>query len=146
VLGTAYFIGVDAVAGLSVIVSAFRFLYIALIWAFYERLVITNRRVVLAEGLLKTKVSTMPLTRVTDINYTTSVSGEFLGYASLRVETAGQDQALSWINYLDKPASFYQTLIRLSTAAVGSVAELDDAGLDEAEGEPPIGTRSPDPE
>ena len=104
-----------------------RFAYQALIWLLFERLYITNRRVILARGFLGSDISTMPLTRVTDINYTTTVPGELLGYAELRVETAGQDQALSTLQYLEKPAKFYATLIDLSTAAVGSVTEPDES-------------------
>ncbi len=117
---------------LAIALATIRFAYRAMIWLLFERLYITNRRVILAEGFLGSSISTMPLTRLTDLNYTTTVAGELLGYASLRLETAGQDQALSWLQYLEKPARFYATLVDLSTAAVGSVTEADE---DEA---PPI--------
>ena len=97
-----------------------RFTYRTIIWMFYQKLFITNRRVILAQAFFGSDVSTMPLTRVTDINYETTVPGQLLGYANIRVETAGQDQALSDLHFLEKPALFYNTLIRLSTAAVGS--------------------------
>lgn len=113
----------QTMALLAILLATGRFAYIALIWLFFKRLYITNRRVILAEGFLGSSISTMPLTRVTDINYYTTVTSELLGYAILRVETAGQDQALSWLKFLDKPATFYSTLIDLSTAAVGSVTE-----------------------
>jgi hypothetical protein len=116
----------QTMALLAILLATIRFAYRAMMWLLYERLYITNRRVILAEGFLGSSISTMPLTRVTDINYTTTVPGELLGYASLRVETAGQDQALSWLQYLEKPAKFYATLIDLSTAAVGSVTEPDE--------------------
>jgi uncharacterized membrane protein YdbT with pleckstrin-like domain len=127
----------QTLALLAIVLTTGRFVYRALIWLLYERLYITNRRVIKAQGLLGFDISTMPLTRVTDINYTTTVPGELLGYASLRVETAGQDQALSWLRYLEKPASFYATLIDLSTAAVGSVTEADD-DIGETEIERPV--------
>ncbi len=117
---------------LAIFLATIRFAYRAMIWLLFERLYITNRRVILAQGFLGSDISTMPLTRLTDLNYTTTVPGELLGYASLRLETAGQDQALSDLQYLEKPARFYATLIDLSTAAVGSVTETDE---DEA---PPI--------
>lgn len=118
--------GAVSLALLAILFSFILFAYKALIWLFFERLYITNRRVILAHGFLGQDISTMPLTRVTDINYRTTIPGEILGYASLRVETAGQDQALSWLQYLEKPATFYATLIDLSTAAVGSVTEEDE--------------------
>ncbi len=111
---------------LAILLVTGRFAYRAMIWLFYEQLYITNRRVILARGFLGADISTMPLTRVTDINYTTTITGELLGYANIRVETAGQDQALSDLHFLEKPAAFYTTLIDLSTAAVGSVTETDE--------------------
>ena len=119
---------ITTIALVVIILATLRFAYKAMIWLLFERLYITNRRVILAEGFLGSSISTMPLTRLTDLNYATTVPGELLGYASLRLETAGQDQALSWLQFLEKPAKFYATLIDLSTAAVGSVTEVDDDG------------------
>ncbi len=119
------FFGASRMAILAILLAAGRFIYEAGIWAFYVRLYITNRRVLLASGFLGSRISTMPLTRVTDINYETTVAGELLGYAVIRIETAGQEQALSTIDYLEQPARFYEILIDLSTAAVGSVTEPD---------------------
>lgn len=100
---------------------AFRFMK----WAFYERLYITNRRIIGLSGFLGSEISTMPLTRVTDISYKTTIPAEIFKYGILRVETAGQDQALGSIPFLDKPEKFYDILIDRSTAAVGSVTEQE---------------------
>jgi len=67
---------------LAIALATLRFAYRAMIWLLYERLYITNRRVILAQGFLGSDISTMPLTRLTDLNYTTTVAGELLGYAS----------------------------------------------------------------
>ncbi|MEM9650939.1 MAG: PH domain-containing protein [Actinomycetota bacterium] len=122
--------GVTGMAILAILVAAGRFIYTAAMWAFYERLYITNRRVIASAGFLGARIDTMPLTRVTDINYRTTVLGELLGYGVLRVETAGQDQALSLLEFLDKPNNFYEILIDLSTAAVGSVTENEEVPED----------------
>jgi hypothetical protein len=114
-----------AAIGVAVILAVtLRFVLTFVEWVWYERLFITNRRVILAKGLLGSDFSTMPLTRLTDIKYNTSIPGEILGYASVHVETAGQDQALSRLNFLANPSNFYNTLIHLSTTAVGSVTEV----------------------
>lgn len=124
-------------AVLAIVVTALRFVQKAAMWAFYDRLYITTRRVIAATGFLGAQINTMPLTRVTDISYKTTVAGELLGYSELRVETAGQDQALGLIKYLDRPASFYDILIDRSTAAVGSVTEDgDEVGDARDEGDP----------
>ena len=135
VIGWALF-GRANLAIIAILITAGRFVYRSAMWAFYERLYITNRRIMFASGFLGAEISTMPLTRVTDIKYETTVMGEVLGYGQLHVETAGQDQALSLIEFLDDPSRFYELLIDLSTAAVGSVTTDDE--------EPP--QHPPDPE
>ncbi len=120
------FFGVVNLAIAAILVVATRFVHRAAMWAFYDRLYITTRRVLAATGFLGAQINTMPLTRVTDISYKTTVAGELLGYSELRVETAGQDQALGLIKYLDRPTHFYEILIDRSTSAVGSVTEDDD--------------------
>ncbi len=102
------------------------FLYRVVYWLYYERLYITNRRIIMAAAFLGSDISTMPLTRVTDISYKTTVTADILGYGILRVESAGQDQALSNISFLEKPDIFYNRLIERTTAAVGSVTENDE--------------------
>jgi hypothetical protein len=140
----AAYIGSQNLAIMAVLFVTGRFAFRFLKWAFYERLYITNRRVIGVEGFLGSEISTMPLTRVTDISYKTTVTAELLGYGILRVETAGQDQALGLINFLHKPEDFYPLLIDRTTAAVGSVTEEDtsddDDPLDEDDGS---GTREP---
>ena len=108
-------------AVLIVIVTAGRFVYRFAMWAFYERLFITNRRLMASRGFLGAEVNSIPLTRATDIAYRRTFWGEILGYGQVRVETAGQDQALGFIDFLNRPDTFYNILIGLSTTAVGSV-------------------------
>lgn len=132
--GLAYAIGVGLILGFvilsreglamaAVLFITGRFAFRFMKWAFYERLYITNRRIIGLTGFLGSEISTMPLTRVTDISYSTTIPAELFKYGNLRVETAGQDQALGSIPFLDKPEKFYDILIERSTAAVGSVTE-----------------------
>lgn len=83
-------------------------------WSFYERRYITNRRVIESGGFLGSRISSMPLSRVTDISYGRSIPGELFGYATMRVETAGQDQALGVVRYIAEPDHFYEVLINFS--------------------------------
>ena len=80
-------------------------------WKFYERLYITDRRVIGSSGILQAKIDTLPLSRATDISYSQTFAGELLGYATLRIETAGQDQALGLIPFIQDPEIFYELLI-----------------------------------
>src|SRR5215469_15048458 len=61
---------------------------------YYDRFVLTNKRVMLVEGIVARKVAMMPLTRVTDMKYTQTALGRVLGYGTFEIESAGQDQAL----------------------------------------------------
>ncbi len=84
-------------------------------WAFYEDRYITNRRVLETTGFFGSRISSMPLGRVTDISLTRSVFGEVFDFGTLRVESAGQDQALGTIPYLVEPEIFHETIVLLST-------------------------------
>lgn len=149
ILAAAY-LGAQSLAVAAVLFVTGRFAFRFMKWAFYERLYITNRRVIGVEGFLGSEISTMPLTRVTDISYRTTVTAELLGYGILRVETAGQDQALGLINFLHKPEEFYPLLIDRTTAAVGSVTEeepngnnVPDDGVDPLDEDDGSGTLEP---
>ncbi len=83
-------------------------------WAFYERRYITNRRLIESSGFLGSRIASMPLSRVTDIVYGRSIPGEILGYAQMRVETAGQDQALGIVKFIAEPDHFYEVLVNFS--------------------------------
>ncbi len=133
--------GASGLAVWAILITAGRFIYQSGMWAFYVRLYMTNRRIILASGLLGARIDSMPLTRLTDVNFERSVAGEILGYGRLRVETAGQDQALGILPFVDQVNIFYDKLIRLSTAAVGSVTETDvEEEIDSDDG---AGTREP---
>jgi uncharacterized membrane protein YdbT with pleckstrin-like domain len=69
--------------------------------------VITSQRLLLAQGVLVRKVNMMPLTKVTDMSFQRSLPGRILGYGEFIVESAGQDQALSNVDYLPYPEQLY---------------------------------------
>src|SRR4051812_24032025 len=83
-----------------------RWVWILWDWS-VEKLVITDKRVLLVTGIVSRKVAIMPLVKVTDLTYNRSSMGLLLGYGEFVVETAGQDQALSRINYIPKPEKLY---------------------------------------
>jgi uncharacterized membrane protein YdbT with pleckstrin-like domain len=81
----------------------------ALVWGewFVEKFVVTDMRVIITSGIITRKVAMMPLVKVTDMTYERSVTGQMLGYGTFIVESAGQDQALSRINFLPRPDRLY---------------------------------------
>jgi uncharacterized membrane protein YdbT with pleckstrin-like domain len=78
-----------------------------------ERFVITDKRVMLTTGLLTKRVAIMPLSKVTDMTYERSVMGRLIGYGVFVMESAGQDQALSRIDYLPTPDLVYHDVSAL---------------------------------
>lgn len=116
-------LGSETMAIALILIAAGRFVYRSAMWAFYERLYITNRRVLRAKGFFGAHIDAMPLTRITDIAFKRTVPGEIFDYGTLRIESAGQDQALGVLNFLNQPDLFYNILISLSTTALGSVKD-----------------------
>jgi len=67
----------------------------------------------LITSLLDTDVGMMPLAKVTDMRLHQTTLGHALGYAEFIVESAGQDQALSRINFVPYPSQMYQEILSL---------------------------------
>src|SRR4029453_8995629 len=78
---------------------------------YYDRFILTNKRVMLIEGIVARKVAMMPLARVTDMKYTQSPLGRVLGYGTFELESAGQDQALRNVKNLPNPTDLYLQVV-----------------------------------
>ncbi|MGW6005518.1 PH domain-containing protein [Oerskovia enterophila] len=88
---------------------AVRLLWKVLDWR-NEWFVATDKRMLLMFGLVTHKVAMMPLGKVTDMSYSRSIVGRVLGYGQFILESAGQDQAMSRINWVAKPDATYRKL------------------------------------
>ncbi len=80
---------------------------------YVEKLIVTDKRVLLLTGIVTRKVAIMPLVKVTDLTYNRSATGLTLGYGQFVVETAGQDQALSKIDFVPHPERLYMQISEL---------------------------------
>jgi membrane protein YdbS with pleckstrin-like domain len=69
--------------------------------------VVTSQRFVLTTGVVTRNVNMMPLTKVTDMTFQRSALGRLLGYGKFILESAGQDQALTNVDYLPYPEQLY---------------------------------------
>ncbi|MCK0117962.1 PH domain-containing protein [Isoptericola sp. S6320L] len=76
----------------------------------YQWFVATDKRLVLTYGFVVHKVAMMPLMKVTDMSYTRTPLGQMLGYGRFVMESAGQDQALSRVDYVPDPDVTYRKL------------------------------------
>lgn len=86
-------------------------LLLRLLWKILEwsltYFVITSQRLLLSQGFLIRRVDMMPLSKVTDMSFNRSATGQLLGFGEFVVESAGQDQALRNINHLPYPEQLY---------------------------------------
>jgi len=83
-------------------------------WEWWLELVVaTDKRLMLVHGVVTRKVDIMPMGKVTDMRYDRSVTGRALGYGKFVMESAGQDQALSTINYIPDSDLHYQQISQL---------------------------------
>lgn len=109
------------------LVAVLRFTVLTILW-WIERIVITDKRVMLAEGIVTHNVKMMPLSKVTDLTFQRTLGGRMFGYGTMIVESAGQIQALNQIDYMPRPEEIYEALSELvfgekgKTRATGMLA------------------------
>lgn len=100
-------------------------------WA-VERFTVTDRRVLLVTGVLTRRVAIMPLRKVTDLTFERSISGRLFGYGAFVMESAGQQQALSRIDFLPHPERLYQQVSDLLFGRGHDVSDPDEDGTEPA--------------
>ncbi|MEO6021173.1 MAG: PH domain-containing protein [Knoellia sp.] len=108
-----------------------------LLWRFlnwrHDWFIATDKRFLLFYGFIRRKVAMMPLTKVTDMTFDRSVMGRIVGYGAFLLESAGQDQALSHIEYVPHAQRHYRAIC---TELFGSDAPRDpDDGWTEDDGD-----------
>lgn len=119
---------IDNVTFYLALVAALRFTANTILW-WIERIVITDKRVMIAQGIIVHNVGMMPLGKVTDLTFRRTLSGRMLGYGTMVVESAGQIQALNQIDYMPRPEEIYEALSELvfgekgKTRATGMLAK-----------------------
>ncbi|WP_155368875.1 PH domain-containing protein [Catellatospora vulcania] len=78
---------------------------------YFDRFILTNKRLMLVNGLITRKVAMMPLLKVTDMKYEQSPLGRMLNYGTFVLESAGQDQALSKVEHMPNPNELYLRIV-----------------------------------
>ena len=77
----------------------------------FDRFILTNKRVMVVKGLVTRNVGMMPLLRVTDMKYVQSPLGRMLNYGTFELESAGQEQALRKVKNLPNPNELYLRIV-----------------------------------
>jgi hypothetical protein len=86
-----------------------RFAWKVLEW-WIEVIIVTDKRFMVTSGIIETKNSMMPITKVTDMSFMRPFFGQILGYGTLRIESAGQKQDLETIKFLHRPEEVFQAI------------------------------------
>ncbi|WP_328462563.1 PH domain-containing protein [Actinoplanes sp. NBC_00393] len=99
---------------------------------YFDRFILTNKRVMVVNGIITRKVAMMPLLRVTDMKYEQSALGRMLSYGTFVLESAGQDQALREVKHLPNPNELYLRVVEemYEPQAVEARLGKDDEGED----------------
>lgn len=63
---------------------------------------ITDKRFMRCDGVITGAVAMMPMTKVTDLSFKTPFIGGLLGYGSVHIESAGQDQDLDKFKFVPR--------------------------------------------
>jgi uncharacterized membrane protein YdbT with pleckstrin-like domain len=109
------------------LVAVLRFTVLTVLW-WTERIVVTDKRVMIARGIVTHNVGMMPLGKVTDLTFQRSLGGRMLGYGTVIVESAGQNQAFERIKFVPRPEEVYEAISELvfgekgKTRATGMLA------------------------
>lgn len=76
-----------------------------------EWFVATDQRLLLIYGFIIRKVDMLPMTKVTDMTFRRSIAGRIFGYGTFVLESAGQDQALSDVEFIPNPNNTYLKIV-----------------------------------
>jgi membrane protein YdbS with pleckstrin-like domain len=101
---------------------------------YFDRFILTNKRIMVVNGLVTRTVGMMPLVRVTDMKYQQSPLGRMLNYGTFVVESAGQDQALREVKHLPNPNELYLRIVEEMYEPEAVEARLSRASTDDAAG------------
>jgi uncharacterized membrane protein YdbT with pleckstrin-like domain len=123
---------IDTLLGAVAIAFVVRFLWRSLLW-WCDRVMVTDERMLEISGILTRRVASTPLSKLTDLTYRRSLAGRLLGYGQLVLETPGQHQALTNIDYLPHPDDFYRTLTELVMSHLGPAPAEEGAAARRAE-------------
>lgn len=97
----------------------------------FHRFILTNKRVMVVEGLITRDVAMMPLGRVTDMKFEQSPIGRMLDFGTFVLESAGQVQALREVKHLPNPQELYLRICEEMYEPAAVEARIKDAKEEE---------------
>ena len=101
---------------------------------YYDRFILTNKRIMAVRGLVSRTVAMMPLLRVTDMKYEQSATGRLFNYGTFVLESAGQEQALREVKHLPNPNELYLRIVEEMYEPEAVEARLGRASGEDSDG------------
>jgi membrane protein YdbS with pleckstrin-like domain len=99
--------------GLLVLLAGLGYLSLRVAEWYMRHFIVSPRRMLLTSGVIARTVTLLPRRRITDLTWQETFAGQLLGYGTFRIESAGQDQALSKITYLPRADVLYRKISEL---------------------------------
>jgi uncharacterized membrane protein YdbT with pleckstrin-like domain len=103
---------VDTLTWYAGLVLVVRLSLLTALW-WVQRVVFTDKRVMISTGIITHRIAMMPLGKVTDLTFRRSFLARVIGYGTIVIESAGQIQGLDQIDYLPRPEEAYEALTEL---------------------------------
>jgi hypothetical protein len=76
-----------------------------------EQIIVTDQRIVRTSGVFTTTVDAVNLDQITDSTYHRSLFGHVFDFGTVRVGSAGQNQALERIDFVPDPGAIYRATL-----------------------------------
>ena len=77
-----------------------------------EQITVTDQRIIRTSGVFTTTVDAVNLDQITDSTYHRSFLGHVFNYGTVRIGSAGQNQALERIDFVPDPGEIYRATLR----------------------------------
>lgn len=101
---------------------------------YFDRFILTNKRIMAVRGMVARSVAMMPLLRVTDMKYEQSAAGRLFNYGTFVLESAGQEQALRTVKHLPNPNELYLRIVEEMYEPEAVEAKLSAQSADDGSG------------
>ena len=113
--------GIGAWVGVGLLVIAALVALPAILRFVTEVYLVTDRRVIRVEGVLRKQALDSGLAKVNDVRLTQTVPGRLLGYGTLEIITASES-GINRLEYLPQPMAFKKAMMSAAAAATGGAA------------------------
>ena len=133
--GTGFMAKHNIPSGVTIVIGLWLLVMLWVCWRigdwWFDRFILTNKRVMVVSGIVTRQVAMMPLLRVTDMKYVQSPLGRMLNYGTFELESAGQEQALRKVDNLPNPNELYLRIVEemyepeAVEARLGRIADVD---------------------